>query len=176
MDHAVTVRFREARAELIGDGSRFGFRQRSGLKTFGEGFALKKLHAKKIDLALRGEGGVDIENLAHVGMANRARVPHLRGQSVAEARLCALYVDARWQTWIQSFIQGFVDDAHPADRKSTRLNSSHLGISYAVFCLKRYRDHRDLHSFPTRRSSDLFAHFMSMRGGRLGSSLLSRAL
>src|ERR1039458_10490404 len=23
-----------------------------------------------------------------------------------------------------------------ADRKSTRLNSSHLGISYAVFCLK----------------------------------------
>src|ERR1039458_1687636 len=38
------------------------------------------------------------------------------------------------------------------DRKSTRLNSSHLGISYAVFCLvvPRY-----LHSFPTRRSSDL---------------------
>src|SRR5262245_64294524 len=29
--------------------------------------------------------------------------------------------------------------AHPAtlDRKSTRLNSSHLGISYAVFCLKK---------------------------------------
>src|SRR5437899_4147432 len=32
------------------------------------------------------------------------------------------------------------------DRKSTRLNSSHLGISYAVFCLKkkkkRERNHR----------------------------------
>src|SRR5262245_12818452 len=26
--------------------------------------------------------------------------------------------------------------AHLRDRKSTRLNSSHLGISYAVFCLK----------------------------------------
>src|ERR1035441_438384 len=27
---------------------------------------------------------------------------------------------------------------HPGvDRKSTRLNSSHLGISYAVFCLKK---------------------------------------
>src|SRR5205814_2426961 len=25
----------------------------------------------------------------------------------------------------------------PIDRKSTRLNSSHLGISYAVFCLKK---------------------------------------
>src|SRR5205814_8027583 len=27
--------------------------------------------------------------------------------------------------------------ASPLDRKSTRLNSSHLGISYAVFCLKK---------------------------------------
>src|SRR5258705_11432912 len=26
---------------------------------------------------------------------------------------------------------------HAQDRKSTRLNSSHLGISYAVFCLKK---------------------------------------
>src|SRR5262245_63022538 len=26
---------------------------------------------------------------------------------------------------------------HRPDRKSTRLNSSHLGISYAVFCLKK---------------------------------------
>src|ERR1035441_8859389 len=28
----------------------------------------------------------------------------------------------------------------PTDRKSTRLNSSHLGISYAVFCLKKIKD------------------------------------
>src|SRR5690242_17079495 len=64
------------------------------------------------------------------------------------------------------------------DRKSTRLNSSHMSISYAVFCLKKKkkmkilvsvasrgavlrfffswsRDLRELHSFPTRRSSDL---------------------
>src|SRR5699024_12198790 len=27
--------------------------------------------------------------------------------------------------------------AHPADRKSTRLNYSHVSISYAVCCLKR---------------------------------------
>src|SRR5437870_704264 len=38
------------------------------------------------------------------------------------------------------------------DRKSTRLNSSHVAISYAVFC-SLY--HLYLHSFPTRRSSDL---------------------
>src|SRR5262245_62923829 len=28
-------------------------------------------------------------------------------------------------------------NCHMKDRKSTRLNSSHLGISYAVFCLKK---------------------------------------
>src|SRR5947199_5385718 len=29
------------------------------------------------------------------------------------------------------------------DRKSTRLNSSHLGISYAVFCLKKKKGHNE---------------------------------
>src|ERR1035441_10982536 len=29
-----------------------------------------------------------------------------------------------------------------SDRKSTRLNSSHLGISYAVFCLKKKRNNK----------------------------------
>src|SRR5437870_10447949 len=29
----------------------------------------------------------------------------------------------------------------PADRKSTRLNSSHVAISYAVFCLKKKKKH-----------------------------------
>src|SRR5688572_15106194 len=57
-------------------------------------------------------------------------------------------------------------DGARLDRKSTRLNSSHSQISYAVFCLKKktwvihfflyaHGDHPDLHSFPTRRSSDL---------------------
>src|SRR5262245_64599437 len=29
------------------------------------------------------------------------------------------------------------------DRKSTRLNSSHLGISYAVFCLKKKKNNKN---------------------------------
>src|ERR1035441_8306254 len=40
---------------------------------------------------------------------------------------------ARWRP-------GFANERPPPrtrDRKSTRLNSSHLGISYAVFCLKK---------------------------------------
>src|SRR3712207_6931053 len=32
---------------------------------------------------------------------------------------------------------GWLDDLQPIDRKSTRLNSSHANISYAVFCLKK---------------------------------------
>src|SRR5690242_21350893 len=28
------------------------------------------------------------------------------------------------------------------DRKSTRLNSSHMSISYAVFCLKKKKEHK----------------------------------
>src|SRR3712207_7480287 len=36
-----------------------------------------------------------------------------------------------------------VDAVDPRDRKSTRLNSSHANISYAVFCLKKkkYKQH-----------------------------------
>src|SRR5690606_40494760 len=34
------------------------------------------------------------------------------------------------------FAEGFAECLH-ADRKSTRLNSSHVKISYAVFCLKK---------------------------------------
>src|SRR5690348_17849485 len=33
--------------------------------------------------------------------------------------------------------------ADSEDRKSTRLNSSHPSISYAVFCLKKKKKHRD---------------------------------
>src|SRR5256885_2442885 len=34
--------------------------------------------------------------------------------------------------------------AHRQDRKSTRLNSSHLVISYAVFCLKKKKRERQI--------------------------------
>src|SRR2546427_6047711 len=33
---------------------------------------------------------------------------------------------------------------HPGDRKSTRLNSSHSQISYAVFCLKKKKKQVDV--------------------------------
>src|SRR5438045_6434443 len=42
----------------------------------------------------------------------------------------------RWAGFRQPFRVQHGDPAE-VDRKSTRLNSSHLGISYAVFCLKK---------------------------------------
>src|SRR5256885_12221478 len=38
---------------------------------------------------------------------------------------------------LQEQMQALAPLAHVPDRKSTRLNSSHLVISYAVFCLKK---------------------------------------
>src|ERR1035438_3225135 len=37
------------------------------------------------------------------------------------------------------------------DRKSTRLNSSHLGISYAVFCLKKKKKKMIGYSYATKQ-------------------------
>src|SRR5690625_5729794 len=37
---------------------------------------------------------------------------------------------------------GAAEDVRGADRKSTRLNSSHVAISYAVFCLKKKKEKR----------------------------------
>src|SRR5256885_5186714 len=41
------------------------------------------------------------------------------------------------------------------DRKSTRLNSSHLVISYAVFCLKKKKKNKHKHQHPSRLSHQL---------------------
>src|SRR5947207_11997140 len=45
-------------------------------------------------------------------------------------------------------------DVQCGDRKSTRLNSSHTVISYAVFCLKKKRDRRGPRRERGRPSSD----------------------
>src|SRR5258707_2164479 len=66
----------------------------------------------------------------------------------------------RWdKTWLQNETTGpgiprplassdvyFSPEEYPGslDRKSTRLNSSHANISYAVFCLKKKKDIDDL--------------------------------
>src|SRR5256885_5513959 len=54
----------------------------------------------------------------------------------------AHFVRGIWPFWVQ------------LDRKSTRLNSSHLVISYAVFCLKKKKKNTE-HTEYSRRSYQL---------------------
>src|SRR5947199_5316561 len=50
------------------------------------------------------------------------------GNALCRENLCQLSgIPKSWYLWFRA----------RRDRKSTRLNSSHLGISYAVFCLKK---------------------------------------
>src|SRR5689334_24708259 len=71
-------------------------------------------------------------------------------------------LEAARQHGVARFIQvstdevyGDVPPGHSSDRKSTRLNSSHSSISYAVFCSKK-KTH--VHPSPTRLSPSLVPH------------------
>src|SRR5256885_12694472 len=55
---------------------------------------------------------------------------------------------------------GESDEGRLGDRKSTRLNSSHLVISYAVFCLKKKKTHT-LHSMLLPPLSITSAHSLA---------------
>src|SRR5260221_1467895 len=52
-------------------------------------------------------------------------------------RAAAGLPDAKREVLVEFSIDDFIGGAHDEDRKSTRLNSSHTVISYAVFCLKK---------------------------------------
>src|SRR5207249_10597364 len=47
---------------------------------------------------------------------------------------------------VDDVLDGKVLDLHQRDRKSTRLNSSHVSISYAVFCLKKKKKKNKRHT------------------------------
>src|SRR3712207_7117471 len=53
-----------------------------------------------------------------------------------------------------------VQRGHNLDRKSTRLNSSHANISYAVFCLKK----KNTHSISAARTRDTHLNIDSTKG------------
>src|SRR5256885_5083260 len=65
----------------------------------------------------------------------------------------------------------------PRDRKSTRLNSSHLVISYAVFCLKKKKNREVLSALDKGRSL-MVSHRIEQTAGRrpvhAGSSVVDR--
>src|SRR5256885_13339752 len=68
---------------------------------------------------------------------SQAKVRRLPRQSTIQ-RFCRLIVTAQHIVLTSQFRN--VYDVTWVDRKSTRLNSSHLVISYAVFCLKKKKN------------------------------------
>src|SRR2546427_2348077 len=58
--------------------------------------------------------------------------------------LLARYVDAFERYDLDALTSLLHEDAAWSDRKSTRLNSSHSQISYAVFCLKKKKKQKTL--------------------------------
>src|SRR5215203_6988275 len=54
-----------------------------------------------------------------------------------------------------------MDEVHGEDRKSTRLNSSHANISYAVFCLKKKNITNN--TVPTKEKTKIYIHFPSLK-------------
>src|SRR4051812_49699533 len=49
--------------------------------------------------------------------------------------------------------------AAPIDRKSTRLNSSHMSISYAVFCLKKKKKNEKSNIVRSNQANDFIARY-----------------
>src|SRR5690606_40890324 len=83
----------------------------------------KNQHLIRSIIAIREQGGIDLGN----GEALWPE-PLLVGRSEAKLKQLAAQTGLeRWTTDLDAAL----------DRKSTRLNSSHVKISYAVFCLKK---------------------------------------
>src|SRR6267142_4953804 len=51
----------------------------------------------------------------------------------------------------QKDLYGHGTPSYETDRKSTRLNSSHMSISYAVFCLKKKKKQIEIRSLTNRK-------------------------
>src|SRR3712207_7265913 len=92
-------------------------------------FPYTTLFRSRREVAVHGLEQVELRPLRVGGEPGVREVPHRRaaGRPVGGAEEGGR---------VRGGEEGALVVPHPADRKSTRLNSSHANISYAVFCLK----------------------------------------
>src|SRR3712207_8134651 len=78
------------------------------------------------------------DEIARIGQDFLAKLLDLRARAVRadEHAVAAGFVDAFYDE-LRQVLQDELQVGRVGDRKSTRLNSSHANISYAVFCLKK---------------------------------------
>src|SRR5579859_7355749 len=89
-------------------------------------------------------GGGEVEERRRAGDLDAVQQVLARDAHHIHGHLAGDELDAELAALVQQLVEGgdvvLGEEAalhHPGDRKSTRLNSSHSQISYAVFCLKK---------------------------------------
>src|SRR5437867_10049738 len=81
------------------------------------------------------------------------------------SRLCQAFIFTSFS--VSRRVVGELCVARRLDRKSTRLNSSHRTISYAVFCLKKKTHIQPQHTLPTLQLHTPPLHATPARTGTL---------
>src|SRR5438045_7848165 len=83
-----------------------------------------------------------------------SRIQNLRGKfgEIGDARLTVMAALTVFDELLDAGERIRNLEEELEDRKSTRLNSSHLGISYAVFCLKKKNNKKQNQSDTTLRN------------------------
>src|SRR3712207_8173863 len=92
------------------------------------------------------------ETLREARMRRRIDMTEVEAATKIRAKYLRALENEEWDllpgpTFVKTFLRTYAEylDLDPRllveDRKSTRLNSSHANISYAVFCLKKKKTH-----------------------------------
>src|SRR5262245_23877936 len=90
-------------------------------------------HALHVPVSRRAEGPPSGVGSRRPARKARARGPRVQGPVAVQQGEDAVLLRERPEAGLVRFL---LRQERQQDRKSTRLNSSHLGISYDVFCLK----------------------------------------
>src|SRR3989449_5636352 len=80
------------------------------------------------------------------GSTTLTRASFVGASARTQCQIGPRHASTRPNAWPPAGRGGSGPRVGPSDRKSTRLNSSHGYISYAVFCLKKKKTHQHLNS------------------------------
>src|SRR5437899_9870403 len=102
-------------------------------------------HGRRCFLVDRGDrvvGLLTLHNLKEIPRPSWATTTAAQAMIPVE-KLSTIDPNAELWTAMEKMGRDGINQMPVIDRKSTRLNSSHLGISYAVFCLKKKKKKKE---------------------------------